>query len=100
MHCENASAAAWAAACCAGSGAPPRGSSDWQACCAAWNWGELGSRPLGPLFEPPWIAMAPPEPGSGKFVIPCWRMHCEKASALSPFDPGDADDDDDGVALG
>src|SRR3981081_4334179 len=61
---------------------PPCGSSLLQACWAAWNVEEEGSRVL---LGPPLIAIPTlPSPvvwGSGKSVMPWSRMHCEKASA-------------------
>jgi hypothetical protein len=47
--------------------------SDWQACWADWNCCELGSTPLMGGIEMP----LPFETGSGKFAIPCERMHWE-----------------------
>ena len=53
-----------------------------HAFCAAWNVGDRGLIPLeGPKRRP----MPPFEPnvGSGKFVTPCERMHCEKRSSAA-----------------
>src|ERR1700679_3343501 len=60
---------------------------DWHAFWAAWNWGEEGSIPLGPLFLPP-IRMPTPPPlrensGSGKLGTPWGTMHCANRSAFS-----------------
>lgn len=43
MHLEKASSACCCCACCAGVGGAPLGESFWQAFCAAWKTGEVGS---------------------------------------------------------
>src|SRR5271169_4857942 len=73
MHLEKASSSCSSCACCAGVGGPPLGESAWQAFCAAWNVGEVGSIP-----PPRWIA--PLLLGSGKLVTPCSRMQVEYAT--------------------
>ena len=49
----------------------------WQACDAAWTRGDCGFRPFGILNANPLLPVA----GSGKFVIPCERMHAANCSA-------------------
>jgi hypothetical protein len=80
MQAENASSACCIFARCCGDCWPPFGSTFWQACCAARNFGELGSIP-----EPGPIEIPPPLLGSGKFGTPCERMHAENCAAFAVF---------------
>ena len=80
MQAENASRCCCILANCCGLGCPPFGSTFWQACCAARNFGEFGSIP-----DPGPIEMPPPLLGSGKFGTPCERMHAENLAASAVF---------------
>src|SRR6185437_2689396 len=63
---------------------PPPGSFPRHAFCAAWNAGDCGWSPdPGPIWIPP------PEPGSGKFVTPCARMHFENPRAWAALARGE-----------
>ena len=76
MQVANLSAAAIALLLCDAL-TTPVGSSDLQACSAAWNVGEFGLTLCGSGAGPPVLGV------SGKFGSPCVRMHCANATLLA-----------------
>src|SRR5258708_12255131 len=83
MHCENFRPFAWLALMSWGVALalPPSGAYFWQAVCAAWKAGLLGSRPPGPDCDgppapllplaSPWIVIDPSALASANSTPPC-----------------------------